>query len=105
MSHSRNSPLLSDVLAEGSDAEFREALLDHTLHIVKRKRRFRKVRQVAFASLMIAGLALINFHFLVSKRLGRPYLLVTTQPLPANAVLSTQRHSIAVISSSPTIEL
>lgn len=111
MSHSRNKPLLSDVLAEGSDADFREALLGHTLHIVRRKRRFRKVRQVAYASLMIAGLALVSFHFLVpkpplSKQFEPPYLLVTTQPLAANAVISTtQGHSIAFISNSPTIEL
>jgi len=111
MSPDRNKPLLSDVLAEDTDADFREALLDHTLHIVRRKRRFGKARQAAYASLMIAGLALISFHFLVSKpplskRFESPYLLVTTQPLPANAVLSTTRgHSIGFISSSPTIEL
>jgi hypothetical protein len=111
MSHSRNKPLLADVLAEGSDADFRDALLDHTLHIVRRKRRFGKVRQAAYASLMIAGLALTSFHFLISrpplsKRFESPYLLITTQPLPANAVFSTtQGHSIAFISSSPTIEL
>jgi len=111
MSHSRNKRLLSDVLAEESDADFREALLDHTLHVVRRKRRFRKARQVTYASLMAVGLALIGFHFLVSKPvvskgLEPPYLLVTTQPLTASAVFSTSRdHSIAVISSSPTVEL
>ena len=111
MSHSRNKQLLSDVIAEESDSNFREALLDHTLHVVRRKRRFRKARQVAYASLMVVGVALIGFHFLiskppVSKGFERPYLLVTTQPLPASAVFSTSGgHSMPVISSLATIEL
>jgi hypothetical protein len=111
MSHSRNKKLLSDVLAEESDSDFREALLDHTLHVVRRKRRFRKARQVAYASLMVVGVALIGFHFLISKPpvpkgFDRPYLLVTTQLLPASAVFSTSRgYSMPVISSSATIAL
>jgi hypothetical protein len=111
MSHSRNKKLLSDVLAEESDSDFRETLLDHTLHAVRRKRRFRKARQVAYASLMVIGVALIGFHFLASrttssKRSVRPYILVTSQPLPASAVFSTSRgDSIPVISNSAAIEL
>ena len=111
MSHSRNKKLLSDVLAEESDSDFREALLDQTLHVVRRKRRFKKARQVAYASLMAVGVALIGFHFLPSKTPGSkrfepPYLLVTTQPLPASAVFSTSHgDSIPVISNSATIEL
>jgi hypothetical protein len=110
MSHSQNKKLLSDILAEESDSDFREALLDHTLHVVRRKRRFRKARQVAYASLMAVGVALIGFHFLPSKtpskRFEPPYLLVTTQPLPASAVFSTSRgDSIPVISNSTAIEL
>jgi len=111
MSHSRNKPLLSDVLAEESDTAFREALLHQTLHIVRRKRRFRKARQIAYASLMVVGLALISFHSLVSKRpkserLEPPYLLVTTQPLSDDAVFSTSRdNAISVVSSSPTVQL
>jgi hypothetical protein len=111
MSHSRNKKLLSDVLAEESDSDFREALLDHTLHVVRRKRRFRKARQVAYASLMVIGVALIGFHFLPSKTPGArrfepSYLLVTTKPLPPSAVFSTRRgDSIPVISNSATIEL
>jgi len=111
MSQSRNKKLLSEVLAEGSDSDFREALLDHTLHVVRRKRRFRKARQAAYTSLMMVGVALIGFHFLgpkphVPKAFERPYLLVTTQPFPASVVFSTSKgHSIPVISSSVTVEL
>lgn len=110
MSPERNKPLLSGVLAEDTRADFREALLDHTLRIVRRKRRFRKVRQGAYASLMVVALALISFHFFISKppapkRLEPSYTLVLTQPLPASAVLSTSRdHSVAAISTLPTVE-
>ena len=110
MSPDRNKPLLSDVLAEDTNADFRQALLGHTLRIVRRKRRFRKVRQSAYASLMVVGLALISIHFFISKppaskRLEPSYTLVMTQPFPASAVLSTSRdHSVAAISTSPTVE-
>jgi hypothetical protein len=108
MSQSHNKPLLSDVLAEDSDSGFREALLDHTLQSVRRRRRLRKARQVVHASLIVAGLVLAGIHFLVpkpraTKRLEISYTLIATQPLAANAVLSTTgNHSIALISSSRT---
>jgi hypothetical protein len=111
MSQSRNKPLLSDVLAEDSDSEFRAALLDQTLHMVRRKRRIRKARNAVYASLMIAAVALASFHFLfskppISKRFEPSYLLVTTEPLPVNAALSTtQDRSVAVISSLPAVEI
>jgi len=110
MSHYTNKPLLSDVLAEDSNADFREALLDQTLRVVRRKRRIRKVRRGAYASLMVVALALISFHFFISKppaskRLEPSYALVVTQPFPASAVLATSRdHSVATISTSPTVE-
>jgi hypothetical protein len=110
MSPDRNKPLLSDVLAEDTNADFRQALLGHTLRIVRRKRRFRKVRQGAYASLMVVALALISVHFFIPKppapkRLEPSYTLVMTQPLPASAVLSTSPdHSVTTISTSPTVE-
>lgn len=109
MSHSPNKRLLSDILADDTDADFRAALLDDTLLFVRRKRRFRKVRNGAYASLALVGLALASFHFLASKpsfsrRVEPGYVLITTQPLPADAVVSTsQDRSVATISSSPTI--
>lgn len=110
MNHHGNKPLLSDVLAEDSNADFREALLDQTLRIVRRKRRFRKVRQGAYASLMVLALALVSVHFFISrppvpKRLEPSYTLVMTQPLPSSAVLLTSRdHSVATISTSPAVQ-
>jgi hypothetical protein len=114
MNQLRNKPLLSDIFSEDADSEFREALLDQTLRIVRRKRRFRKARQAAFVTVMVAGLVLISFHSLVSKppvskiakRVALPYLVVTTQPSSPDAVLSTSPdHSIRIISSSPTVQL
>src|SRR5437764_5476028 len=111
MSQSRNKRLLSGVLAEDSDSEFLTVLLDHTLQIVRRKRRFRKARNVAYASLMVTAVAFVSFHFLsskpaISKRFETPYLLVRTEPLPANAVVTTtQGHSMKVIASSPAVEM
>lgn len=110
MSQSHNKRLLWDILAEDGDADFRGALLDHTLHFVRRKRRWRMVRKAAYGSLMLLTLVFVSFHFLVSKptlskRLESQYVLVTTHPFPANAVVATGRnHSVATISSSPTIE-
>lgn len=111
MSQSRNKPLLSDILAEDSDPEFRTALLGHTLQIARRKRRLRKSRNVAFASLTLAALGFVSFHFLFSnppilKRFEGPYVLITTESLPAKAVVSTtQDHSMTVVSSSARAEI
>src|SRR5438552_12672726 len=66
----KNSPdnerLLADVLAEESDPGFREALLGQTLHLVRRQRRFRKVRRAGSALAVLAGLVLFVWRFLPS---------------------------------------
>ncbi len=111
MRHPSNKRLLTDVLAEETDAGFREALLGQTLHLARRRRQFRKARQVGFTSLVFIGLAISAFHLLAPKSIvrkpaERPYLLVTTGPLPASAIVSTtQDASIAVIATSPAISV
>jgi len=111
MNHPRNKRLLSDVLGEEGDAGFRDALLGQTLRLAKRRRQFRKARQAAYVCAVVAVLAIVSFHFVVPRpispqRLERPYLLVTTRPLPANAIVSTSRGaSIALVTSSSTVEL
>lgn len=106
-----NKRLLFDVLAEETDAGFREALLGRTLHLARRRRQFRKARQVGFASLVLIGLAISAFHLLAPKSIVRkpvepPYILVTTHPLPASALVSTTPDaSMAVIATSPTISV
>src|SRR5205809_7101929 len=89
-----NERLLADVLAEESDPGLRELLLGQTLHLVRRHRRFRKVRRVASAMAVIAGLLLLVWRFLPSPANGpvvpaKPYTLVHTQPLPASAIVET----------------
>src|ERR1051326_1225503 len=111
MSHLRNKGLLSDVLAEESDAGFREALLSQTLHLARRRRQFRKARQLAGASAIVGCVVLIAFHFLTSRPVlpqtqEQPYQLVTTRPLPASEIVSTVRDaSVGLIASSTAVEL
>src|SRR5438477_12166613 len=103
--------LLTDVLAEETDVDFRETLLDQTLHVVRRRRHFRKARQAAYVCAVMAVLAIVSFHFAAPKptspqRPERPYLLVTTRPLTADAIVSTRRGaSIALVTSASTVEL
>src|SRR5436309_2326034 len=95
----KNSPdnerLLTDVLAEEGDPGFREALLGQTLQLVRRQRRFRKVRRVGSAMAVLAGLLLLVWRFLPSPLTVppspvKPYTLVRTQPLPASAIVATR---------------
>jgi len=95
MNNSRdNERLLADVLAEESDPGFRQLLLGQTLHLVRRQRRFRKIRRVTAGVAVIAGLLLLAWRFLPSPSNGpaaptKPYTLVHTQPLPASAIVET----------------
>src|SRR5437588_2059373 len=89
-----NERLLADVLAEEGDPSFRELLLGQTLHLVRRQRRFRKIRRATSVVAVIAGLMLLVWRFLPSpsnKPLApaKPYTLVRTQPLPASAIVGT----------------
>jgi len=89
-----NERLLTDVLAEESEPGFREVLLGQTLHLVRRQRRFRKIRRAASAVAVIAGLLLLAWRFFPSASHGplapaAPYKLVQTQPLPASAIVAT----------------
>src|SRR5260221_9828392 len=90
-----NERLLADVLAEESDPGFRELLLGQTLHLVRRQRRFRKIRRAASAVALVAGLLLLVWRFLPSPSdeplaPAKPYTLVHTQPLPASAIVETK---------------
>src|SRR5437868_13438784 len=89
-----NERLLADVLAEESDPGFRELLLGQTLHLVRRQRRFRKIRRATSVVAVIAGLMLLVWRFLPSPSNGptasaKPYTLVHTQPLPTSAIVET----------------
>jgi hypothetical protein len=111
MSRPPNKRLLSDVLAEETDAGFRDALLGQALRLAKRRRHFRKAQQAAYVCAVVAVVAVVSFRFVAPKPISprgleRPYVLVTTRPLPAGAIVSTSRDSsTALITSSPTVEL
>ncbi|HUB87080.1 MAG TPA: hypothetical protein VMB22_04255 [Verrucomicrobiae bacterium] len=91
--------LLDDVLAEAAPADFREALLDETLRLARRRRQFRKIRYTATA-LVVLGLTAALFWQnwpkepavslpLAKKTVRASYQLVRTQPLPAGAIVTT----------------
>ena len=96
MSDPRHSErLLSDVLGEGTSADFREGLLSQTLRLAHRRRRFRQARRATSALAVVAGLGLLVWHQLPSGRRpiglpARPYALVRTQPLPREAWVETK---------------
>src|SRR5437016_4075551 len=90
-----NERLLADVLAEEGDPGFRELLLGQTLHLVRRQRRFRKIRRATSGVALMVGLLLLGWRFLPSPS-NRPttpaklYTLVHTQPLPASAIVASK---------------
>ena len=91
----QNERLLTDVLGEGTSADFREGLLHETLHLAKRRRRFRQARRGASTLAVLLGLGLLVWHHSPSS-LGpaslptKPYTLVRTQPLPLAACVVTR---------------
>jgi len=100
-----NERLLADVLAEGSDSSFREALLGETLHLVRRQRRFRKIRRATSGMAMLAALLLLVWRFVPSPSNiptspAKAYMLVRTQPMASGAIVETKPFSYLITSSS-----
>ena len=100
-----NERLLADVLGEGISADFREGLLNETLRLARRRRRFRQARRAASALAVLVGLGLLVWHQFPSN-LGptglpaKPYALVRTQPLPPAAWVATRPLSPANLVAS-----
>ena len=89
-----NERLLSDVLREGVSADFREGLLNQTLRLARRHRRFRQARRAATALAVVVGLGLVVWQRLPSTLRptgfpAKPYTVVRTHPLPAAAWVAT----------------
>ena len=100
--------LLADILAEQSEAEFREALLSQALRRVRRRRRFVQARRSAAGIALLVCLALLGWRFLPSSRAPvsvssiRHYTLVQTIPLsPEEVVTSRPVSATVLVSSSP----
>ena len=101
--HNSKENLLSDVLAETSPADFREALLGETLRLARRRRHFRQTRQAIGVLAVFSLLAIFvkqNWpeQSVVSRPLAKKaaqtnYKLVRTQQLPENAVITTRQFS------------
>ena len=112
-----NEELLDDVLAEAAPADFREALLDTTLRQVRRRRRFRRMRNAAGA---IAGLALATTLIWhknakqnplaiappAKKAVEQSYTMVTTQPLSPDHIVPTRSvETPQIVTSRNTVEI
>jgi hypothetical protein len=87
--------LLRDVLREGSAVDLREALLQQTLHLVRRRRRIRKLQQGACLVAVLAGLGCLIWYQVLPLRIAtglptKPYVMVRTQPLSQAAWVTTQ---------------
>jgi cytoskeletal protein RodZ len=110
-----NEQLLADVLSENTPADFREAMLGETLRLVRRRRRWQRTRRAA-AMFIVLGLFAIFVRqtFLprqtvsappVAKANPKSYELVRTQPLSANAIVSTRPLATEqFIASAATVE-
>ncbi|HXR46171.1 MAG TPA: hypothetical protein VN784_01915 [Candidatus Limnocylindrales bacterium] len=113
-----NDQLLADVLTEAAPADFRDAILGETLRLVRRHRRWRQTRR---AATWLAALALVGIFIWqnnlpqkpvtsvpvpAAKAVEKNYKLVETQPLPANAIVTTQpTASGQFIASTASVEI
>jgi hypothetical protein len=88
--------LLGDVLEEGNAPGFREQLLTETLRLARRRRRFRHAGRAGMGIATLALMTLLAWRGLhrvpVSGPLEerKPYMLVSTESLPASAVVETR---------------
>ncbi len=105
--------LLDDVLAEAAPGDFREELLGETLRQVRRRRRYRYARNVMgiFVALALLGVLIFPRHggkpsIAVAPPKGKPieknYTLVSTRPLPMEAIITTHPLAVAQFTTSNT---
>ncbi|HUZ06232.1 MAG TPA: hypothetical protein VMV89_01955 [Candidatus Paceibacterota bacterium] len=95
-----NDDLLVDVLSGTEPADFRDALLGETLRLVRRRRRWRQMRQSAGVFAVAGLLAVLGWQnwpepIAVSPPVAKmaaptPYKLVRTEPLPDNDIVTTR---------------
>jgi hypothetical protein len=100
--------LLADVLADASDAGFREALLARTLHLARRRRRFRQARPICGLLLMLVVIGVVISRVASWRPTNRPspvvnYNLVKTQPFSADHIVATRPFASLQTIASATI--
>ena len=110
-----NEFLLSDVLSEAASADFREAMLGETLHLVRRRRRLRQTRRAAALVVALGLLAPLVWQNVPprpaapmppAKAEVKSYQLVRTQPLPAGAIVATRTLSAdRLVAAVATVEV
>ncbi len=111
-----NGPLLNDVLAEAVPPDFRGAMLEQTLGLVRRRRRRRQIRSGAGILVVLGLLGFLVWQknlpprtsvpVTVAKMVERNYTLVQTQPLHAGELVTTQPFAPGqFIASVATVEI
>ena len=118
MSHpGDNWRLLDDVFAEATPDEFRAGLLRETLRLARRRRGVRQARRVAAVVAVAIAIGAIAWRIVptqppVAPPLARAavaasaYSVVSTAPLPASDLVSTQPFARdAVVASAPSVAI
>ena len=100
-----HNPLLDDVLAEGVSPEFRNELLERTLHQVRRRKRVRQLNQALLAATLSVGLVLavwkVYFPSSHSAKSELPALdVVTSHPVAPSMIVETGIGKVSLIRSS-----
>ena len=100
-----HNPLLDDVLTEGVSPEFRDELLERTLHQVRRRKRVRQLNQGLLTVALSFGVLLAvwkaYFPSSHSAKSGLPELdVVTSQPVAPSMIVETGIGAVILISSS-----
>jgi hypothetical protein len=109
--------LLDDVLGEAAPPHFREALLGETLGLVRRRRRFRRMRNAAGVVAALALAATLAWHRNAKqnpiaiappakKAVEQSYTMVATQPLtPDHIVPTSSFEAPQIITSRATVDI
>ncbi len=94
--------LLTEVVGEGLPVNFREALLEQTLHLARRRRRFRQARRATAFLAVLADLSVVVWRSLPPRPahpavLPQHFALVRTRPLPGTALIQSRPLSAAIV--------
>jgi hypothetical protein len=87
--------LLADALTDSAPAGFQEAMLNQTLRLARRHRRFRQTRRAAAVLVAVCAVAASIWKMSTRQPSALPsppagYELVRTQPLPSGAIVTTR---------------